>query len=320
MEEFSIYEVVKLAIYYGSYLCFPAIPISLWFFFKVGKFARIAIGVFLFVITIFAYARFVEPRILVVEEHVVEFERCGAEARIAVFSDTHIGLFDHAMPIERITAKVNEIDPHAVLIPGDFLYFLEEKQFEKTFEALASVKAPIFAVLGNHDNGMPGPDASLHLPPVLKAMGVIVVEDEVGTFSVDGDFFEVVGLSDAWAEKQKRELLHSESSVPRLVLTHNPRTILELSPKAKLDLMVAGHTHGGQINIPGVTCLIVPFACHVQRHGLAEKERGSVFVTSGTGMVGLPMRFNVPPKIDVLNIQQNRCGEKRASNKQRNSQ
>ncbi|MEL7485803.1 MAG: phosphohydrolase, partial [Pseudomonadota bacterium] len=73
------------------------------------------------------------------------------------------------------------------------------------------------------------------------------------------------------------------------------------------DLLIAGHTHGGQIYIPFVTCALIDFACRVQRYGLNMEERIPVFVTSGTGMTGLPMRFNMPPRIDVLNVATRAC-------------
>jgi len=307
MSDYSTLEYLKLAIYYASYLYIPSASLLMWAGLKSKGYRQATIFVVLAVLTVFAYARFVEPRILVVSNHDIMLDRCGAPARIAVFSDTHQGLFGHSMSIERIAKRVQLLNSDAVLIPGDFVYFLATDRFENTFQALSKIDAPIFAVLGNHDNGMPGPDIGQNLTPALEAIGVHVLNDDVGSFRVSDTEFQIVGLSDAWAEKQKRELLYGASAIPRLVLTHNPRTILELSGRAKLDLMVAGHTHGGQINIPGVTCWLLPFACHVVRYGLEQTPRGKVFVTSGTGMVGLPMRFNVPPKIDLLTIKLERC-------------
>lgn len=87
----------------------------------------------------------------------------------------------------------------------------------------------------------------------------------------------------------------------RLVLAHNPASIPARRPREAVDPLIAGHTHGGQINIPLVPCALTS-ACRVTRYGLAQAERGSVFVTSGTGMVGLPMRLNAAPRIDVINL------------------
>lgn len=307
MDDYSTLEFLKLAIYYVSYFFFPAAAVSIWLLARASGRLRFLAGFFLAVICLFAYARFVEPRILVSQTHDVSLERCGGSARIAVFSDTHQGLFGHAMPIDRIARAVQSAEADAVMIPGDFVYFLAANRFDETFRALQSIDAPIFAVLGNHDIGIPGPDVTRELSLALEAIGVHVIDDDIGSFRANGQEFEVVGLSDVWGGDQKRGLLKKTTSVPRFVLTHNPDTILELSSEANLDLMIAGHTHGGQIYIPGITCRLVAFACRVTRHGLAQTVNGPVFVTTGTGMVGLPMRFNVPPKIDILTVRMNKC-------------
>ncbi|NJM90861.1 MAG: hypothetical protein HC863_00805 [Myxococcales bacterium] len=74
---------------------------------------------------------------------------------------------------------------------------------------------------------------------------------------VAGDDIELVGISDLWGERQKRALLNEPAEKPRLVLTHNPSTILRLKPTAQLDLMIASHTHGGQIYAPFLTCALM---------------------------------------------------------------
>ena len=71
-----------------------------------------------------------------------------------------------------------------------------------------------------------------------------------------------------------------------------------------VDVVVAGHTHGGQIYLPGVTCYFIRFACAVDRYGLADLGRVEAFVTSGSG---LPMRFNMAPRVDVLNVRYKAC-------------
>ena len=81
-----------------------------------------------------------------------------------------------------------------------------------------------------------------------------------------------------------------------------------------VDLFLAGHTHGGQIHLPGLTCRLFRRACRVARYDLVEEDGALLFVTSGTGMVGLPMRFLVPPRIDVLNVSWSACGGDRRLN------
>lgn len=304
-------EFLKLAIFYGSWFFFPAAAFLTWVILKRSHTSKVVAAILLAPLCIFAYARFVEPRILLTVEHEASLERCfpkAGSARLAVFSDAHEGLFGNAIPIERIARRVEAADADVVLIAGDFVYFLAPERFDSAFSALSTISAPVFGVLGNHDVGLPGPDVGAPLTHALEADGVRVLDNAIETLALDGGAVEIVGLSDLWQDRQNRRLLENRGDVPRLVLTHNPMTILELRPRESVDLMIAGHTHGGQINIPGLTCVIFRSMCLVARYGLAQTRRGQVFVTSGTGMVGLPLRFNTAPRVDVIDLSWRACG------------
>lgn len=306
----EILEILKLAIFYAGYLIFPA-AILLILLIASGRAAtKLVSAAALLILSVLAYARFVEPRQLLTKEHAATLSRCFAESgklRLALFSDMHEGLFDNAVSIERITARVNAARPDAAFIAGDFVYFLDPARHVATFAALSSIEAPVFAVFGNHDIGLPGPDVSAPLQAALESAGVTLLDDAITTAKFGGAEIEVVGLSELWAKNQNRALLENRGARPRLVLTHNPSTILELRPREAVDLLLAGHTHGGQINIPVLNCMILKSMCRVALYGFSQEERGLVFVTSGTGMVGLPMRFNAAPRIDVINLSWRAC-------------
>jgi predicted MPP superfamily phosphohydrolase len=310
MSGLGVLEFFKLAIFYASYLYFPAAAVLLYVVVKRSVPTRVVALLLLAPLTVLAYARFIEPRILLTAGHEATLARCFPEAgsaRLAVFSDTHEGLFANAMPIRRIAAAINKAAPDAVFIAGDFVYFISPEHYADAFAALRTIDAPVFGVLGNHDVGLPGPDVGAQLAGSLKALNVHMLDNAMDTIQVNGAPVEIVGLSELWADGQDRSLLEHRGPAPRLILTHNPGTILELRPKEAVDLLLAGHTHGGQINIPGLTCALMPGACRVTRYGLADTARGQVFVTSGTGMVGLPMRFNAAPRIDVIELSWRTC-------------
>lgn len=301
----------KLVFYYGAYLYFLAAPLLVFLIARRKGGVRWGAACLLAPLSVLAYARFVEPRILLTMEHDIALERCfesSGAVRVALFSDTHIGIFGNTVPVRRIVRRLRALDPDFAMIAGDFTYHIEPERIEKAFSALGTLPAPVYAVLGNHDIGLPGPDMRAHLIPPLEKIGVRLIDDERAVFSGENGDIEIVGLSDLWGERQNRALLDSESGAPRLVLTHNPATARTLGPAARYDLMLAGHTHGGQIYIPYVTCRVEPGACIVTLYGLAQTRSGPVFVTSGTGMVGLAMRFLVPPRIDMLNISYSACG------------
>jgi hypothetical protein len=310
MIDFSAIEYFKLAIYWASYLYFPAAALLAWIIAKRAGAARNIAALVLAPLTVLAYARFVEPRILITREHDIPLERCfpaAGSARVAVVSDTHQGIFRNAMTIDRIARRIDKTDADLVMIPGDFTYWLAPERFQETFAALGDIRAPVYAVTGNHDVGLPGPDVGDPLTKTLTGVGVSVLSDSIVAQDVNGAAVEIAGLSDLWADHQNYKLLENRGALPRLVLTHNPATIRELLPRQSVDLMISGHTHGGQINLPFVTCALLPSMCRLTLGGLKETERGPVFVTTGTGMVGLPMRFNAPPAIDVINLRWNAC-------------
>ena len=177
-------------------------------------------------IAVFSYARFIEPRILTIKNHQVTLEKCFAHSgqiKLAVFSDTHNGLFSNAMPINRIINAINKNSPDAVLIAGDLVYFLDPKQYAKTFSTFAKSNAPVYAVLGNHDVGVPGPDMTKELTEFLPNVGVQVIDNKA---TMIGNNDDLIGLSDSWSDKkQSTELLAKQGANPRIVLTHNPKTI-----------------------------------------------------------------------------------------------
>ncbi|GJL94749.1 MAG: phosphohydrolase [Hyphococcus sp.] len=309
MIDLSPLEWIKLAIYYASYLYFPAAMILFWGLYRWRGTKRIAVAMVLLCLSLIAYGRFIEPRILLTVEHDVLIDECfdeGGAFRVAVFSDTHNGLFGNAMPINRIVNAVNKANADFVLVPGDFIYFLNPDRFDQMFDALPNIKAPVFAVLGNHDLGLPGPDLSKPLRQALPGFDVRLIDDQPLKLSNSQFAIELVGLSDQWARAQDLSLLEKSTDLPRIVLTHNPASVNGFSSAMRADLLVGGHTHGGQIQLPFLTCALTG-VCGDIAYGLREDRGVQIFTTSGTGMVGLPMRFRVPPRVDVLNVRYKAC-------------
>lgn len=312
MNGLSADEIFNLALFYAGYLYFPAAAILLWMIAAKAGFNRLFAGVILLGLSVLAYARFIEPRILLTVRHDVKLERCFAKAgkiRLAVISDTHQGVFGNEPPIARIARRIAEEKPDAVLIAGDLTYLLDPARFEETFAPLSTLDAPVYAVLGNHDDRFRGKNIAAPLSESLERDGVHVIDNAAETQVIDGEKIEFAGLSDANVARQDLRVVEAPIAYPRIALVHNPKLVRKLPKHAPIDLLVAGHTHGGQIYIPWLTCRLVGFACAVTRYGLVDTEAVKLFVTSGTGMVGLPLRFNVPPRIDVLNVSYTACGE-----------
>ncbi|HPE31202.1 MAG TPA: metallophosphoesterase [Parvularculaceae bacterium] len=312
MPEYTGLEYFKLAVFYASYLYFPAAALLIWAIARRAGFFRWACVIAFCGLSALAYARFIEPRILLTVEHDIELKRCFAgagEVRLAVFSDTHQGLFGNVMPIDRIVRRVNASNPDAVLIAGDLTSMLHPEKFDKTFAALGDLSAPAFAVLGNHDGHRKAPAYLKALSDALGEYGVDVIDNERVTEKIGGAEIEFAGLSDWRVARPNRSVIAPETENPRFLLVHNPKAVFRLPANPHVDLFIAGHTHGGQIYLPGLTCWLVRFACAVDRYGFAGLGKVEAFVTSGTGMSGLPLRFNMPPRIDMLNVRYKACSK-----------
>ena len=157
----------------------------------------------------------------------------------------------------------------------------------------------VYAVLGNHDWWYDGNRTRR----ALEANGIKVLENEVVPVSDPDTHFWLAGLADAWTAPQSIEgtLAQIPAGDPVIALTHNPDVFLKIP--ATVSLTLAGHTHGGQVNLPLVGRLVVPSA-YGQRFAAGHIVEGNrhLFVTTGIGTSVFPVRFRVPPEIVLLTI------------------
>lgn len=301
-----------MLIFWASYIWFPFIILAVLGVWK-WRGAKRWLAILAIIASLpLAWARFVEPQMLMVKETEIDIRRDtsvdGATIRIALFSDTHFGIFTNAMSMQRIIDRTNAENVDAIFVAGDFLYELPQEQVAEALAPLVEATAPVFAVMGNHDVGFPGPLYGEAIYGGLRRLGVTLVENRSFEVELNGVPVIVAGTSDLWEGRQNYEFkANLPVGVPVILLTHNPDTALRVPKNFDFDLMLAGHTHGGQIRIPlpGVTQSVIPTQYpfdtglhHVPRAGLDGPRR--VFVTPGTGMVGLPMRFRRPPRVDIL--------------------
>ena len=298
---------MNLAIYLLSFALIPLAVLLLW---GAATRRRPVLCIALLVpVGLGLYARFVEPHRLLVAQHTVRI--CGGglpgTVRAAVVSDTHHGAFGNAVSMRRIANRVNRLRPDLVLMPGDFTYYPSRDAITADVAPLADIAAPVYAVLGNHDVGLPGPDLTAPLTDALTQAGVTVLYPGEALFAARGHVLRIAGLRDLYEVEERGVPLGvpEPDTIATVLLQHNPDA-MRRPGIGEVDLMVAGHTHGGQVLLPGITCALT-FACDTLRYGAAELPSGQLFVTSGTGMTGLPIRFGVPPRIDMLDIEIVRC-------------
>jgi uncharacterized protein len=246
----------------------------------------------------------VEPNLLLTRHTTVAAKGAAGSAKpvkIAVVADIHWGLFVRDWQLQRLVNHLNSLDVDAIMVAGDWTY--EPKlDLVAGFAPLAQLKAPVFAVLGNHDVERPGPKLSSALRGALSQHGVQWLEGK--TILWQG--WQLSGLDDLWGGRPQPQIaaLAQKPAKNRIILTHQPDTAALLPPDTA-QLTVAGHTHGGQVVLPLITAALLQSTMRQPWYdGLYQSRFGQVFVSTGTGMVGLPIRFAMPPRVDVLHITQ----------------
>jgi len=256
------------------------------------------------------WARFAEPNFLKVKNYSFNIENNNSrQLKVVVFSDIHMGAFQNKFLIKKIVTKVNKLEPDIVLIPGDFVYHINKNNLSSNFFELQNIKAPKLAVLGNHDYGKGNNDISQDLSSTLESAGVAMIDNDIQTLNINEAVIKLIGLEDIWTGNPDFEILKDnnfdDDSDFTFLLAHNPDTVYEIKDLddtyKKIDLIVSGHTHAGQIRIPFLYKNIIPSAYGFD-HGFYNISGLNIFVTPGIGNVVLPMRLFNFPEISVINI------------------
>ncbi|MFW1858591.1 metallophosphoesterase [Acinetobacter defluvii] len=293
---------VHLLVFYLSYLLFPLFFFSLY----AGwvEYFSLHESIFIFLLScLLIYARFIEPHLVRVDTH--QYKLSAEQAfkkpfKVALIADLHIGLFSgHERQLKIIVKKINAQKPDIVVVAGDWTYEPENKLAEE-LAMLKDIEAPIYSVNGNHDEQYPGPPIQDLLAHALKVNNVIDIEGQMLEF----EDFRLIGVGDLWAGKtDMRSMPLLPQDKPWLILSHNPDTVDMVPKLASRPLMLAGHTHGGQVELPWVTSYVMKKVSILgHKRGLYQHENADVFVSVGTGMVGVPFRFRVPPTIDIIEL------------------
>lgn len=287
-------------------------------------FKYILIGLLIIGIACFAWGFLIEPNLLFVNNYDIKIKNWNPALnnfRIVVIGDIHGGSnFIDEAKIRKVVELANEQQPDMIVLLGDYVserMFNRKKlnmSIETVAENLKGLQAPlgVYAVLGNHDG-------YFNIPKIRQALevdGYQVLENEAVSIEKNGQKLRIVGLPDLLSTNTpKNGIPNAKAGLDMLndktgnviVLAHNPDDIANVTMGSQISpdlaLFLAAHTHGGQVRIPFIGALIVPTQMgrkysfgHFYRNGV------DVFITTGIGTSILPVRFNDPPEIAVLNI------------------
>lgn len=246
-----------------------------------------------------------EANSLTIEEVTIYLERLPKEfdgLRIVHLSDIHHSPFTGLEFIERAVEISNSLKPDMFLLTGDYVSH-ETEYAAPVSEAMGKLVSEYgtFACLGNHDHWTEG-DVVTYF---LEREGIKVLNNEGFRFESRGASFWLCGVDDLMVRKTdlRAALRGSRSDEFKLLLAHNPK-IINRAARAGVDLMLSGHTHGGQIRLrPTNEGLIMPKSR--RRSGLHRRKTTQVYITRGIGTVVLPVRYQCPPEISLLQLRAN---------------
>lgn len=261
------------------------------------------------------YARFVAPFRLNVRKlelhthHAANGMVAGADPaqplRVCFFSDLHAGRYKRAAWLTQVVELVNAQSPDVVLIGGDFVGHLDghtRHTLDQLLHPLRNLRARlgIFAVFGNHDYGLPGPDVTPELEPLLADYGIRVLRNECVPL---GARHQLVAVDELWADRDNvvRAFGHADPSRTTVFLGHNPDVMAKVKPDQCAAVFLFGHTHAGQIYLPFLPGFGVPVKTDLYR-GLRCLPQGIVYVSSGCGESETPIRLGTSPEIVVFDV------------------
>jgi len=215
--------------------------------------------------------------------------------RVGLLTDIHHSGMVPAEDVSRAVELALAQKPDLIVLGGDYVTFGDRAFVGPVAELLAPLQAPhgVFAILGNHDDDR-------DMPAALVAQHIQVLKDARTRVEIRGEGLELVGIR-YWTRRAAdiaRILKKTEDTV--LLLAHDPRRLPEA---AALDVpaMLSGHTHGGQVLVPGIGPIVTRKRFPIIQ-GVGAQDNTSIFVSRGVGTVYVPVRINCPPEVAIITL------------------
>jgi len=285
---------------------------------------KIFAGIFFLGTLFILYGSYTEPYRIVVKEE--EINLCRTDVcsliRVGLIADTHVGPYTHIAHLDRIAARINSLDPDVTVFPGDLVAFNSEQL--SLLEPLSAIVSPLYVTLGNHDHdhteqhgSIPASDRTRSseitelFPSILPEAQLL--RDEITYIQTPGGTMRILGQNDWWYTYKKNLVdfddrrFHQAHDLSMLI-QHNPDGAFDQDISG-VDVVVSGHTHGGQIRLPivGSAWPLPTEAGRQYDQGLFKINKDGnpvqyLMITSGIGMVGPRARTFNPPEIVILDI------------------
>ena len=228
--------------------------------------------------------------------------------RIVLMGDMHFGPYIGQAQVQRAVRLGLSLKPDLTILTGDFVShpFLERngprgaRHAEPCAQVLQQLKAtPVVSILGNHDYWN-DPDI---VAEILDSHGLQVLRNQAIPLERDGQRIWVVGVDDVYEDAN--DLDQALQGVPptetRIVAVHEP-DFADETARHSIDLQVSGHSHGGQVRIPGYGAPVLPRLGRKYPIGLNRVGNLQVYTNRGIGMVAPPVRLNCSPEVTLITL------------------
>lgn len=258
------------------------------------------------------YGRFLEPFWLEVNQEQLRFNNKSLKnsIRILHLADLHAST---VVPYKFINKAVDlglSYRPDLICLTGDFITgdISNFDQYRKILSKLSST-APTFACLGNHDGGIwvqprGGYANTSKVQQLLKESGITCLHNHEKDVVIHNQELHLIGLGDLWAQEMHPQKVFSETKIeshaPIIVLSHNPDT-KDILAVYDWDLMLSGHTHGGQLRIPLIGAPYSPVRDKRYLEGLHNCNGKWIHITKGVGNV-YGVRLNCRPQVSLIDL------------------
>ncbi len=248
---------------------------------------------------------FIEPYMLKETATVIrdsDIPDAFAGKRIAFVSDFHLDAFSSPERIAQIVRRINAAGPDIIILGGD--YVTDDKKYLKPcFEELARLEAPlgVYGVTGNHDSVA---DYGLTVRYMREA-GIVPLENEARDIWIGGEKIRLGGVKTSYGKISDAEPATDGTRQNDFVIlvSHNPDFAEDLRTD-RIDLMLSGHTHGGQVTLFGLWAPYVPSGYGQKYLKKYQTVNGTpVLVSNGVGTSALPVRFFAQPEYDVITLE-----------------
>ena len=214
--------------------------------------------------------------------------------RIALLTDIHHSSLVGPDDIQKAVQLALAQRPDLIVLGGDYVTFGDRAFVAPVAELLAPLQAPhgVFAILGNHDDDK-------EMPAALARNRFTVLKDQRTRVALRGEALELAGIR-FWTRRPAdvaRVLRNAHDTV--LLLAHDPRRLTEASG-LNVPAVLSGHTHGGQVVVPGFGAIAK--ARFPILEGVGGRDNTSIFVSRGIGTVYVPVRINCPPEVALITL------------------